>query len=77
MAPEVIKGNYGVECDIWSLGVCIYQFLCGKLPFDTDGSAGVNGLFNEILKGEINCDPNFISTDAEDLIRKMMTVDPK
>ena len=36
IAPEVLTGKYGRECDIWSLGVCIYQLLTGKMPFDGD-----------------------------------------
>ena len=77
MAPEVIQGHYGVECDVWSLGVCIYQFLCGKIPFDTDGTNNIDELFGEILSGQFVCDPQFISPEAEDLLRKMLQVDPK
>jgi cGMP-dependent protein kinase len=34
MAPEVILGElYSFEIDFWSIGICLYEFCCGKLPF--------------------------------------------
>lgn len=37
MAPEVMRGHgYGTEVDIWSLGVMMFEFVCGALPFGDD-----------------------------------------
>ena len=34
MAPEVILGDlYSFEIDYWSIGICLYEFCCGILPF--------------------------------------------
>ena len=34
MAPEVILGElYSFEIDFWSIGVCLFEFCCGMLPF--------------------------------------------
>lgn len=34
LAPEVLTGKYGVQCDVWSLGVVLFQLCSGKFPFD-------------------------------------------
>ena len=34
VAPDIIEEkNYGVKCDMWSLGVITYTVLSGKEPF--------------------------------------------
>jgi len=34
LAPEILEGKgYGFEVDIYSLGICFYEFICGFLPF--------------------------------------------
>src|SRR5262245_54030864 len=34
MAPEVLKGRYGKEVDLYALGVILYEMLTGRVPFD-------------------------------------------
>ena len=39
MAPEVVTGHgYSTSADFWSIGVMIYEFLFGKVPFGEDES---------------------------------------
>jgi cGMP-dependent protein kinase len=34
MSPEILKGKgYTFSTDLWSLGVCFYEFMCGEVPF--------------------------------------------
>ena len=34
MAPEIILGEgYSFKVDFWSIGICMYEFMCGGVPF--------------------------------------------
>ena len=34
MAPEVILGDgYSFQVDFWSIAICMYEFMCGAVPF--------------------------------------------
>ena len=37
MAPEIIEGlGYTFNADIYSIGICFYEFICGFLPYGED-----------------------------------------
>ena len=34
MAPEILSGKgYSFPVDIWSIGICCFEFMCGGVPF--------------------------------------------
>jgi cGMP-dependent protein kinase len=37
MAPEIVLGKgYSYTADLWSVGVCMYEFFCGGVPYAED-----------------------------------------
>ena len=41
MAPEIAKGRYGREVDIYALGVILYEMLTGQVPFDGESTGEI------------------------------------
>ena len=77
VAPEVLKGIYDEACDIWSLGIILYIFLCGYPPFEGDNNKEI---FKNVLQQQLVFDPvdwNNISIEAKNLLTKMLDKNSK
>jgi len=51
MAPEIGKGVYGKEIDIYALGIVLFEMLTGRTPFDGESS-------QEIIMKHLTADPD-------------------
>lgn len=76
ISPEILEGKYGLECDLWSVGVLTYFILAGYPPFHADKEINV---YNKIK----TCDYDFpdqewkeISYSAKDFIKKLLNPNP-
>ncbi|OAA67641.1 Serine/threonine-protein kinase domain protein [Cordyceps fumosorosea ARSEF 2679] len=74
-APELLKNRQyrGDKADIWSMGVILYAMLSATLPFD---DPDLRVMMGKTKKGVYEM-PKHISPDAEDLIRRMLQVNPE
>ena len=77
IAPEVLNEVYDEKCDIWSAGVIFYILLCGYPPFNGETDKDI---MKAVKKGEFDFPKeewDVVSNTAKDLIKKMLTYDPK
>lgn len=74
-APEMIAGlKYeGEKTDIWSLGVVLFAFICGYLPFEDPSTSH---LYRKILTADYEI-PSEVPEAASDLIMRMLTINPQ
>lgn len=76
IAPEVLQGKYTEKRDLWSIGVMLYQFLCGQRPFEGDSE---DELFDKIRLGFYDITPLEkvqISSEALSLVKMLLALDP-
>ncbi|KAK8214682.1 kinase-like domain-containing protein [Phyllosticta capitalensis] len=73
LAPEVVASKgYNKSVDWWSLGILIFEMLCGFTPFWDSGSP--MKIYENILKGRVKYPP-YVHPDAQDLLQKLITPD--
>lgn len=77
LPPEMLKGGgqdnyYNAKVDLWSLGVLMYEFLCGEAPFEDTPVM----THRRIVRGEMTI-PAFVSAEARDLIKRLLVLDPE
>ncbi|GJN88930.1 hypothetical protein Rhopal_001901-T1 [Rhodotorula paludigena] len=74
-SPEIVAGStyHGSSSDIWSCGIILYALMTGVLPFD---HSDIRTLLSLVKRGEYYMPPE-LPSDAQDLIRRMLVVDPE
>ncbi|KAL4232879.1 hypothetical protein ACF0H5_007566 [Mactra antiquata] len=74
-APEMYcNRKYGPAVDVWSMGICMYAMLTGKLPFLPEPPNNFNMLHSLIMRGAQL--PDTLSDDCANMITRMLAVDP-
>ena len=72
VAPEVLRGKYNKQCDMWSVGVIAYVLLSGYPPFYGDNNKET---YRKILKCEYEFNEDEfgrVSTEAIDFVRRLL-----
>lgn len=73
LSPEVIEDNqYGRAVDWWSLGVFLYEMMCGSLPFN---NRTTDLLFREILLKPVSF-PATLSEAGKHFLNGLLIKDP-
>ena len=77
MAPEIIIGKgYGMNVDFWSLGIMLYEFVCGGVPFGEDEDDPY-AIYEKVLEHKLRY-PSFVepATPAKAIIEVFLDKTP-
>ena len=71
MAPEIGRGRYGKEIDIYALGILLYELVTGRVPYEGESS-------QEIIMKHLTAEPDLTSIGEpyRHVIAKALTKDP-
>ncbi|KAL4488509.1 hypothetical protein ABPG72_013077 [Tetrahymena utriculariae] len=77
MAPEIITGKgYSYSVDLWSIGICLYEFMCGAVPFAEDADDPYE-IYEEIIKKPLQY-PGFLKDkNSKTLMNQLLNKTPE
>ena len=78
MAPEVILGReYSFPVDFWSISICMYEFICGEVPFGEREDDPME-IYFAIINNELDFNEKYIKIDKEfkHIMKKMLDKNP-
>lgn len=72
IAPEIINNSgHGLEVDLWSLGILIYELIQGIDPFDAKSPIEI---YEKIIEGKVIFKHSF-DKDAKSLVKHLLKAD--
>ncbi|XP_071483363.1 serine/threonine-protein kinase 32B-like [Diadema antillarum] len=81
MAPEIFQTatddckGYSYPVDWWSLGVCAYEMLRGKRPFDIHANSSIGDIQHLFSTSNVHYPSNW-NPSMTDLIKQLLAIDP-
>lgn len=76
LSPEVLKGVFTTQCDLWSLGVIVFVLLSGYMPF----AGKEDEVMTKVLRGAYHMSEkrwSSISGEAISFVKSLLVIDPQ
>ena len=78
MAPEIIMGGgYSFQVDYWSISICMYEFMCGEVPFGEKEEDPME-IYFAIINNNLTFPNKYVTIDKgfKHLMKKMLDKNP-
>jgi len=76
IAPEVITGKgYSFFCDVWSMGVLLYELICYECPFG-EKCRDPQDIYSAVIFDKLTIPPDMLDHPAVPIIRQLLDRTP-